>query len=411
MFAEAAAPALSWAMPTHGRGARAGVLLFCVALAAPAWTEPPRLADRLASKDPAVARAAVTEALADADHADPLVLMLAASRHLEFGPAEEAIVWFYAGQLRARYSPLLTGERSQQVTISTVTLGEGINAHGMRDIVKMIELIARAMQWDEKTYDAWAKANKLDPDSAELLQRRAAARDGLVAFATDLKVNRQKYEKAAREYKSPEQLQREAEERVQRDYTTAPLERVVGGKTLRIPANYVTAHGLTARPRESTRELTLVVFLPKFVGYTLENWRDLSGNKHVMWVRLRPDAGPRPEELIEAFIATEPPTTKLFGATAYHFDARVTKARLPLPGASTHHVIAGKGTQGAAVYVICQAPEPGMNIKPAPRCDLFTLDATTGLRVHAQFFQDHAPQWPRIEAQLSELLRSWAVVQ
>jgi len=87
------------------------------------------------------------------------------------------------------------------------------------------------------------------------------------------------------------------------------------------------------------------------------------------------------------------------------------KQRLPLPAASTHHVIAGKGMQGASVYVICQAPEPGVSIKPAPRCDLFTLDAATGLRVHAQFFQDHAPQWRKIEAQVSELLRSWAVSQ
>lgn len=398
-------------MPTRGRGARAGLLLMCLGLASPGWTEPAKLADRLASKDPAVARAAVGEVLNDADRADPLVLMQAASRHLEFGAKDDAVLWFYAGQLRARYSPLLTGEESQRLTISTLTLGEGINAHGMRDIVRMIELIAKAMQWDEKTYDAWAKSHKLDANSAELLKRRADARDGLVAFATDLKVNRQKYEKAAREYKSPEQLQREAEESVQRDYTTAPLERVVGGKTLRIPANYVTAHGLTARPRETTRELTLVLFLPKFVGYTLENWRDLSGNKNVMWVRLRPDAGPRPEELIEAFIATEPPTTPLFGTTAYQFDARVTKARLPVPAASTHHVIAGKSTQGSPAYLICQAPEAGVSIKPAPRCDLFTVDGATGLRVHAQFFQDHATQWRKIDAQLGELLKSWAVAQ
>jgi hypothetical protein len=398
-------------MRTRGRGVRAGALVLGLALASSGFSQSATLSDRLASKDPTVARAAVTEVLSDADRAEPLVLMHAASRHLEFGGKDEAVQWFYAGQLRARYSPLLAGEQSQLVTISTMTLGEAVNAHGMRDIVKMIELIAKAMQWDEKTYDTWAKANKLDPNSADLLKRRADARDGLVVFATDLKVNRQKYEKAARDYKSPEQLQREAEESVQRDYTTAPLERVVGGKTLRIPANYVTAHGLTARPRESTRELTLVVFLPKFVGYTLENWRDLSGNKNVMWVRLRPDAGPRPEELIEAFIATEPPTAQVFGTIAYHFDARATKARLPLPAASTHHVIAGKGTQGGPAYLICQAPEPSVSIKPAPRCELFTLDATTGLRVHAQFFQDHAPQWRRIEAHLSEFLKTWAVAQ
>jgi hypothetical protein len=201
-------------MPTRGRRARAGLLLLFLALASPGWSQPATLADRLASKDSAVARAAVTEVLADAHEADPLMLMQAAARHLDLGDKEEAVTWFYAGQLRARYSPLLTGERSQQVTISTVTLGEGINAHAMRDIVKMLELIVRAMLWDEKTYDAWAKANKLDPNSAELLKRRADARDGLVAFATDLKVNRQKYEKAAREYKSPEQREREAEESV-----------------------------------------------------------------------------------------------------------------------------------------------------------------------------------------------------
>jgi len=393
------------------RYARTGALMLCLALSAPAFSDPAKLVDRLASKDPAVARAAVTEVLADAERAEPLALMLAAARELELGDKDEAVLWFYAGQLRARYSPLLTAETSQQLTISTVTLGEGINMHGMRDIVRMIELLAKAMRWDEKTYDAWAKAHKLDPNSADLLKRRADARDGLVAFATDLKVNRQKYEKTAREYKSPEQVHREAEESVQRDYTTAPLERVVGGKTLRIPANYLTAHGLTARPRESTRELSLVVFLPKFVGYTLENWRDLSSNKNVMWVRLKADAGPRPEELIEAFIATEPPTTPLLGTVAYHFDARVTKARLPLQSVSTHHVIAGKGAQGAPTYLICQAAEPGASIKPAPRCELFALDATTGLRIHAQFFHDHAPQWQKIEAHLGEFLKTWAATQ
>src|SRR5688572_7002848 len=398
-------------MPTRGRGVRAGLVLMCLGLASPGRTEPAKLADRLASKDPAIARAAVSEVLTDADRADPLVLMQAASRHLEFGSKDDAVLWFYAGQLRARYSPLLTGEQTQRLTISTLTLGEGINAHGMRDIVRMIELIAKAMQWDEKTYDIWAKSHKLDANSAELLKRRADARDGLVVFATDLKVNRQKYEKTAREYKSPEQLQREAEESVRRDYSTAPLERVVGGKTLRIPANYVTTHGLAARPRETTRELTLVVFLPKFSGYTLDNWRDLSGNKNVMWVRLRPDAGPKPEEIIESFIATEPPTTQVFGLAAFQFDSRTTKARLPLPGASSHHVIAGKSAQGDPMYMICPAPEAGVTIKPGLRCDLFTLDPTTGLRVHAQFFQDHARQWQRIEAQLGEFLKAWAATQ
>jgi hypothetical protein len=119
--------------------------------------------------------------------------------------------------------------------------------------------------------------------------------------------------------------------------------------------------------------------------------------------------GPRPEQIIEAFLATEPATTRLFGFDAYQFDARTTTARLPLPStAPQQHVIAGKGTLGAPVYVICPAPEAGAAASPAPRCDLFTVDGATGLRVHAQFVQEHARQWPRIEARLAELLRAWS---
>lgn len=381
--------------------------LLCGLWAAPAQADR-LLHERLTSKDPAVAKAAVAEVIAAADRAEPLSLMLAASRHFELGAQDEAVLWFYAGQLRARYAPHLAGDARQQVTIAALTLGESLNAYAMRDIVTMIETLARAMQWDEKTYDGWARARHLDPASPELLARRSEAREGFVTLAMDLKANRQKYEKAAREYKSAEQLQREAEESVRRDYTTAPLERVVGGRTLRIPAHFVTARGQAARPRETARELTLVLFWPKLDGYTLDNWRDLSGNKNVVWVRLRPDSGPRPEELIEAFIATEPPTTQAFGFDAYQFDPSATRARLPLQASSAHHVIAGKGAEGGTVYVICQAPEARAAVKPGPRCELFMVDTTTGLRVHAQFFQDHARQWKRLEAGVRELLRAWA---
>jgi hypothetical protein len=384
-----------------------GVLLAFVC-ASIASGQAARIEDRLTSKDAVVARAAVTEVMAVADRAEPLWLMLAASRQFEMGATDEAVFWFYAGQLRARYASPATGDGTQLVTIYTMSFGEGINAHGMRDVVKMIETIARAMQWDEKTYDAWATANRLDPSNAELLQRRMAARDGLVAFATDLRANRQRYEKHGREYKSPEQVHREAEASVKRDYTTAPLDRVVGGRTLRIPANYLTTHGLTARPNQTTNELTAIVFLPAFVGYTLENWRDLGDNKNVMWVRLKTDAGPKPEDLIEAFIATGPPTARVGSLDAYHFDARATKARLPLPGASTHHIVAGTGSHGNPAYLICPAPE-GATVKPLPRCEMFTSDASIGLRLHAQFFQTHAPQWQRIEARLNDLVKSWTV--
>jgi len=382
-----------------------GVLL-CVLWASTAWGQEPKVDERLHSKDAAVVRAAVGDVIAGADRAEPLSLMLAAARQFELGDAEQAVFWFYAGQLRARYTPELAGDKSQLVTISTMTLGEGINAHAMKDIVRMLETLAKVMRWDEKTYETWARAHTLDPLSDELLKRRSEAREGLVVFATDLKKNRARYEKQAREYKSPEQLQREAEENVKRNYTTAPLDRVIGGRPLRIPANYVTAQGLTARPVEKTSELTTTMFLPDLQGYTLENWRNLSGNKSLMSVRLRADSGPKPEELIEAFIATEPPTTQAFGLTAYQFDAKLTKARLPLQGYSVNYVVVGQRPDGVPTYMICDAPEPQVT-KSSPRCEMFVTDPATGLRVHARFHQDHARQWQKIQARLGDVLKSW----
>ena len=398
-------------MPSARRALRPVLLALALLGGVPPAAAAESLQERLGSKDAAVARAAVEEVIAGAERADPLMLMHAAARHFEFGAEDEGVFWFYAGQLRARYAPHLRGEHGQTVTIFSVTLGEAINAYAMRDIVKMIEIIARAMQWDETTYETWAAAHRLDPLAEDLLQRRTAAREGLVTFATDLTKNREKYEKAARAYKSPEQRRQEAEESVRRDYSTAPLDRIVGGRLLRIPANYLTAHGLAARPRETTRELTLVMFLPKLIGYTLDNWRDLTGNKNVVWVRVRPNTGPRPEDLIEAFIASEPPTVQAFGATAYHFDSRTMKARLPAQGAPAYHVMAARDAEGDAIYLMCQAPDPGVSIKPAPRCELFAADPGLGLRLHAQFYQDHAPQWQRIQAQVSAIVKSWLVTE
>ncbi len=388
------------------------VLLVCLAFARPARAQVDSLEQRLLSTDPAVSRAAVEEVLKSADRAEPLTLMQASSRLFVRGDKDKGVFWFYAGQLRARYSPQLTGEASQLITIFVMTLGEEINAYAMRDVATMTKTIGQALAWDAQTFDAWARANKIDPLDPELVQRRKRARDGLVAFAGELKSKQQHYEQQAREYKSFEQRQQEeqaeAAESVKQNYTTAPLERVVGGATLRIPANYLTPNGRAVPAQETTKEVTVTVFLPSFGGYTRDNWNAVSGNKNVMWVRLNGDSSRKPEELIEAFIATGPPITQAFGFDAYHFDSRKTKARLPLHGYSTEYVLAGKRGKGDATHMVCQAPEPGI-IRPAPRCELFIFDPPSGVRIRATFNQDHAPQWLTMVAQLSKMLDAWLV--
>jgi hypothetical protein len=388
------------------------VLLACLALALPARGQGDSLEQRLSSTDPGVSRAAAEEVLKSADRAEPLILMQASSRLFVLGDKDKGVFWFYAGQLRARYSPQLTGENSQLITIFVMTLGEEINAYAMRDVATMITTINKALAWDAQTFDAWARANKIDPLDPELGQRRTRARDGLVAFTATLKSKQQEYEKQAREYKSFAQRQQEeqtqAAESVKQNYTTALLERMVGGQTLRIPANYLTPNGRAVPAQEATRELTVIVFLPTFGGYTRDNWSTVSGNKNVMWVRVNGDSSRKPEELIEAFIATGPPITQAFGFDAYYFDSRKTKARLPLHGYSVEYVLAGKRGTGDATYMVCQAPEPGIT-RPAPRCELFIFDPPSGLRIRATFSQDHAPQWLKMVTQLSKMLDSWLV--
>src|SRR5262245_58927419 len=68
------------------------------------------------------------ETLANAEVSEPLALMGAAIQLNRSGSKDESVFWFYAGQLRARYSPQLKGENSQLVLIFTAA-GEAINAH------------------------------------------------------------------------------------------------------------------------------------------------------------------------------------------------------------------------------------------------------------------------------------------
>lgn len=390
------------------------LLLSCLLGTALAWGADVDLEKRLSSKDAVVANAAADELIRSADRAEPLSVMLAASRLFQRGDRDNAVYWFYAGQLRARYSPQLTGENAQLIPIFLMTIGEPINAYAMRDIKKMTPVLDKVLNWDEQTFPTWARENQIDSANPELLQRRTRARDGLAALIAELKSKPEEYESKAREYKNPEELQREQilaqEEQVKRGYSTAPLDWNVGGRILRVPANYTTPGGYSIPPNPSLTELVAVVFLPEFVGYTRENWRALGNNRNVMFVRIGAHAREKPEEVIEAFIATRPPMTKAFGFDAYYFDSRKTKARLPLNGYSVEYVIAGKRAKGDPVYVVCQAPEPNIT-RANPQCEAFIFDRPSGLRMHTRFSQEHAAKWPQIVARLSELLDSWLIAQ
>jgi hypothetical protein len=366
------------------------------------------LEERLRSSDPVVARAAAEEIIRNTS-AEPLLLMAAAHSLYGAERKDDAVFWFYAGQLRARYNPKLKGENSQLIAIFTMA-GEAINAHAQKNIAAMDKTIARVLKWDEETFSAWAKANEYEPE--KLAADRSKAREGLVGMMAKLKGDREHYEKLAREYKDPLEQQREQQaqlaRRIEKSFSTRPLERVIAGKTFRLPANYFTRGGLEAPAREELSQLTLIVFLPRLEGFARDTPLEFGGIRALMYVRIN-DSNERKNtvEVFDAFLATNPPRATVFGAEAYVFDGR-SKARLPLSGYMNEHVFRHELPKAGPVYMSCRASVPGM-ITPNPQCVLFMRHAASGLRYNATFSQDYGGDWIRIATRLNELFDSWYV--
>ncbi|HEX2650419.1 MAG TPA: hypothetical protein VHN19_10830 [Burkholderiales bacterium] len=374
------------------------LLLLCAAFLGPARGQTPE------------------ETLAKAELAEPLLLMGAAVQLDRAGKKDEAVFWFYAGQLRARYSPLLKGENSQLVVIFTMS-GEGINAHAQKDVPRMAKTIDRVLDWDEKTFAAWAKAQKLDPSDVKLAADRARTREGLVALMAELRSKREHYEKLAREYKDPEEQRRAALEeearQIRANFSTRTVERVVDGHRLRLPANYFSRMGLKEPDRAEVRDLVLALFLPEMEGFSTATPVDLGGLRNLMWVRVNdPNMNRNAFELFEAFVASQPKTEPLFGSDAFFFDAfnNPGKFRLPLYGYTNEHVLALDRPGRDRAYVSCVAPERNIT-RTNPQCRLFMRHAASGLRVSAAFSQDYGNDWQRIIDRIHALLDTWHVRQ
>ena len=339
--------------------------------------------------------------LAKAEIAEPLALMGAAIELDRSGKKDEAVFWFYAGQLRARYSPQLKGENSQLVQIFMMVSGP-VNAHAQRDILQMEKTIQRVFEWDEKSFAAWAEAHRLTPENAQLTADRAKARDGLTAMMEELKSKREHYEKAAREYKDPEMemraQQQEYAKRIRENFSTRMVERVIAGQTLHMPANYFSRTGLQEQYRTEERHLTLSLFLPGLEGFSAGTPLEFGSMRNLVWMRINdPNVHRNAAELFEQFIATQPKMVWVFGSKAYFFDVRNNpgKSALPLHGYMNEYVFVQDRPGRARTYMSCQAPESNIQ-NPNSRCKLFMLHTKSTLRVNAEFSQDYGNDWQRI---------------
>jgi hypothetical protein len=391
---------------------RVGVALVLLLLLTLRHPLPEAAADRGTEQTrPAMDPKAVERILRDADSADPLSLMQAALKLLEAGERDKAVFWFYAGQLRARYWPTLRGENAQLLTIFLMTIGERVNAEAFRDIPALLKTLDAVVVWDQKTFAIWATAMKLNPADPSLLDQRRKAVEGLEPYKAKLLADRETLEQYAREYKTPAQLAIAAQEAVNRNYSESPVEVNVAGTRFRLPANYISPNGPVYRPEQRLTDIGFWVFLPGFVGYTRDNWREPNSNPDAILIRVVGEefGRPRPEPQVEAFLAEGGAARERVGeleSTVY--DSRMTQAPLPVTALSRHYVFKGTGARGNVYYTVCDAPQPGIT-QPGTRCEIFLGDKNHGLLVSAYFWRDHLARMGEIEERLRALLESWIV--
>lgn len=363
------------------------------------------LEQAVAAKDPK----AVQRVIKEAATVEPLLLMQAAVGLLESGQRDQAVFWFYAGQLRARYWPTLQGQNAQILTILLMTIGEQVNAEAFRDIPALVKTLDAVVAWDEKTFARWAVAMELDPADPAMRERRRKAIEGLGPFKVRLLAEREALEQHAREYKSPAQIEKEREEAVVTNFSQSPVEVDVVGTRFRLPAHYISPQGAVFKPEQRLTSIGFWVFLPEYDGYTRDNWRQPLGSPDAILIRVAAETRTRPEEEVERFLAEGGADTERVGdreATVY--DSRKTRARLPVNVVSRHHVFKAVKASGGPYYAVCDASEPGI-VQDGARCEMFLGDAQRGLRVSALFRRVHLGRMAEIEERLSAMLESWIV--
>lgn len=151
---------------------RALIVAIVAALvaAAPANGEPAIPDDLLAQS--------IEQLTTDIEHKHPVAALLLAKRLFERGRQEEAVFWFYLGQLRYRAylksHPELDASGDPALFASLMeVLGRPINVYAFGDIAGLASVIDRVIAWDASHADDFASGNAREEIKAGLVKMRA----------------------------------------------------------------------------------------------------------------------------------------------------------------------------------------------------------------------------------------------
>ncbi|MES2694430.1 MAG: hypothetical protein V4773_13215 [Verrucomicrobiota bacterium] len=91
--------------------------------------------------------------IAASDQFTPPVLYALASMLFEAGRKDEAVFWFYAGQVRGRFDATICADKTAGSGIGVLNqqFGPPINEYAGKDPQKLKKIVQRVIKWDEKT--------------------------------------------------------------------------------------------------------------------------------------------------------------------------------------------------------------------------------------------------------------------
>lgn len=156
----------------------------------------PSAQDRMKSCDSEIALRAVEEILRDPTNADkPSNLFQASLTLFQHGRKEDAVFWFYAAQLRARYLAIFDKEdRGLLLSSMLMTVGVPINNFAFQDVSGLDRTINRVIDWDRSAPNRYREGARTESAEEQVAQIYA----GLDQLKAKLITDKEELERQAR---------------------------------------------------------------------------------------------------------------------------------------------------------------------------------------------------------------------
>jgi hypothetical protein len=163
-----------------------------IALLAAALALPLSVAHADSSRQISISPQSPEQLIAGIERKHPAVFYMLAKKLFEAGQKDEAVFWFYAGQLRYRAylkaNPSLdpSGDPALFASLSEV-VGRPLNQYAFGDIPKLSASIERALAWDEAQPDLHTPKT---PERAEIVNGLRDMKREILAGADEIRKTR-----------------------------------------------------------------------------------------------------------------------------------------------------------------------------------------------------------------------------